>query len=125
MFKKRRFNYFLMLSCTFFVYEISELQSQNLQETVEEATADTLVNGELKSAFRPVYGEIISLPFFTSIPLLYFITLPEEEVEITRRIDGGFTVIRKIGAQQAGAPTAMSFQEYADLHKKNAIEENW
>ncbi len=125
MFKKRRFNYFLMLSCAFFVYEISELQSQNLQETVEEAAADTLVNGELKSAFRPVYGEIISLPFFTSIPVLYFITLPEEEVEITRRIDGGFTVIRKVGAQRSGAPSAMSFQEYADLHKKNAIEENW
>lgn len=125
MYIRRRFYYFLLFSCAFYTYGLLELHAQNFQENTEVVTPDTLVNGELVKAFRPVYGDIVSLPFFTPIPALYFITLPEEEVVITRRSDGGFRVIKKVGGSRSGAPSAMAFEDYANLHKESAIRENW
>jgi cell surface protein SprA len=125
VFNKRRFFYYLVLSFALFVYDITELKSQDLSIIVEEETADTLHIQELKRFFRPVYGDFVARPFYTPIPALYFITLPEEQTGITRRSDGGFYIVRKVGEVQSGAPTAMSFQEFAVLHRQYSVEENW
>lgn len=96
-----------------------------ISEVSEPDTTDTLRSVEFSRAFRPVYGSTVSYPFLRSIPRLYFINLPHEEVHIARRFDGGFYVEKQLAGQRSGAPSSMSFEEYSALHKHYAVEENW
>ena len=122
----RRYYQFFIFGSILFAFSQSELYAQNADENrVEEVSSDTTGNGEFEKAFKTVYGDFVSRPFFRPIPAIYFITLPEEEVEIYRRPVGGFYVERKVGGQRSGVPSSMSFEEYAKKHHKFAIESNW
>ena len=126
--KQRRF--YLLLACSVIILMSSgKLYAQNDTESeFNSEIADTTYNPpgkEFLQAFRPIHARLISEPFLRSIPGLYFITLPAEELEITRRDDGGFFIEKRVGGFRSGIPTSMSFQEYSKRQREYALSENW
>jgi cell surface protein SprA len=122
----RRSYQFFIIGFVLFAFSQSYLYAQDAEETVNGIVpADTTGNEELRKVFRTVYGDLVANPFFRPIPAIYFITLPEEEVEIYRRPDGGFFIERKIGGKRSGVPSSMTFEDYADEHRKHAVKSNW
>jgi cell surface protein SprA len=122
----RRFYQFFVFGSILFAFSQGELSARDLEEPDNgEVYADTTKNGELARAFRTVYGDFVSKPFFRPIPAIYFITLPEEQADIYRRPDGGFFIEQKVGGQRSGVPSSMSFRDYAEEHRKHAVQENW
>lgn len=128
MFDLRRLIPLLLVSAVLLLGSGKIYAQNGVEEGAEEAISDTVSvppSHAFLRAFRPIHAELISDPFLRSIPGLYFITLPLEEVEITIQPDGGFFIEKRIAGFRSGVPTSMSFEEYAALNRENAMRENW
>lgn len=102
-----------------------DLFAQVTAEEEEVSVSDTLEQDVYKRFFPTIEGDEVTRPFLKPIPALYFITLPDEEVIISRESDGGFYIEKRIGGRRSGAPVSMSFERYSEIHKEYAIQENW
>ena len=94
-------------------------------QQTEEVPADTVRSAEFDRTFRTVLGLPVAPVSLRPLPALYFITLPTEELEITTRQDGGFTLEKKIRDHRSGYPSSMEFSDYARLKREESIRENW
>jgi len=112
VFELRRL-FLLLVFSVIFLLSAGNLYAQNtVDENAEEAISDTITvppSPAFLKAFRPIHAQLISRPFLRSIPGLYFITLPAEELEISVRPDGGFYIEKKISGYRSGVPTSMTF----------------
>src|SRR6056297_273415 len=91
----------------------------------EPADTVSVQSEELNAAFPAIKGDKIAPVYFKPIPKLYYITLPEEEISIETRSDGGFYAEKKIGGYRSGFPVSMSFRNYAEIQRERVKRENW
>lgn len=91
----------------------------------EEAETDTTSLKELRESFRLITGDPVAHPFLRTVPKLYYITLPGDEVVIERTPGYYYFVQRYLGGYRSGAPSFYSFEEFAEENRKFAMENNW
>ncbi len=91
----------------------------------EPADTVTVQSEELSATFPAIKGDKIAPVYFKPIPKLYYITLPEEEISIETRSDGGFYAEKRIGGYRSGFPVSMSFRNYVQIQRERVKRENW
>ncbi len=135
MSKFRRFISLIIIGVVVTLSSAELLYSQNAAEadtletfeadTLQAAEVDTAGVKELREAFRPVRGTLVSSPFLKPIPRLYFITLPNEEIRIERTPANEYFVQKYISGYRSGAPSFYNFEQFSQKNLENAKQNNW
>lgn len=76
--------------------------------------------------YKKVQGELITSPFRRRLPKLYYIQSEGDKVTVKRdTVFEGYTVERTINGVKTGIDRRLSFDEYAEMSKRNNIRSNW
>lgn len=102
--------------------ENDPLGEQNLfsQPRQSFASADTL-----SCLFHRYSGHRLAAPFFDRAPLITYISLQGDLIEVTQQGSDGFKVERIIAGFRSGFPSFYTFQEYSAAYRKHSSQENW
>lgn len=107
-------------------YDIDYREGYEFDERTDEKSQDVdSLSSEFYRTFPPITGNRVSRAFLPKIPGLYYLSLPVEKTERTRRVDGGFRVVRTIHGIESAYPAGYSFEEYKLTSRKNDVRENW
>jgi cell surface protein SprA len=113
-----------LLSTTPFLYA-QQTDSLSVDGGLPEVELPDSVLYSFKKAFPERRGRIAATPFFKSLPSLYYLTLPAEQLEVRDAVDGGFYIEKIIAGRRSGAPTIYSVGEYLEAYKREAKRSNW
>ena len=110
-----------------FFLGLCALVANPVEGTAQNVASDTLAftparGDTLPQLYRP---EAISYPFPKSLPKLFYIKLPEEETYVQRDSAGTYRSQRLLFETPVAPPQVMSFEEYSQRSKENAISQNW
>src|SRR5690625_8002534 len=83
------------------------------------SSADTL-----SCLFHRYSGHRVAAPFFDRAPLITYISLQGDLIEVTQQGSDGFKVERSIAGFRSGFPSFYTFQEYSAAYRKHSSQEN-
>lgn len=94
-----------------------------MAQTDADSVAFTIAEGDtLPKLSRP---PIVSYPFPSSLPKLFYIQLPDEKTYVQRDSAGTYSSQRLLYQMQVALPHVMSFEEYTERSKESSIRQNW
>jgi len=76
-------------------------------------------------SFPRISGTTISKAFEKKIPDIYYLSLPAERIEKTRKDDGSYEVVKTIHGFESAYPSIYTFDNYKLASRKNDVPENW